>query len=306
LSEGLLGAVAGVPAEPEVPASQQATGSLLFPYECVTQDGRLVPLSMSQVYSDTVWRDLLGSTEMVGQMRAAGIVPILARLVFATSEATFAPGTRFSASGRYALAHHAGASNEIERILLRMWGQARGRPGHAFAPAAPGAPLVAAGETYAEHVFTRLFVPPAERRVTRLPGVEEPGPRVEALAPDAPFLLPPGATPIDEDFSPDAVPVVMSLGHTDSNQHVNSLVYPRLFEEAALRRLAARGREVRVLPRLVDCVYRKPCFAGDAMRFWLRLVERGPRVTALGLLLREGETPATGKPHVFVRLDLSP
>ena len=36
-------------------------------------------------------------------------------------------------------------------------------------------------------------------------------------------------------------PVVFGVVHTDSNHHVNSLVYFRLFEEAALRRFAQLG-----------------------------------------------------------------
>lgn len=309
MSDRLLGSVAGVPAEPEVPAEQRVESRVTFPYENVTQDGRLVPLALSQVYSETVWRDLLSRSPVASQVREMGVVPILVRLVLGATEASFAPATRFLTTGRYDLAHSRGPSGEVERILLRMWAAARGPSGHVFAPAAPGAPPVAAGETYAEHVFTRLLAPPAERRVTRLPfsGYDPvPGPRVEPLAPAALLAPPPGATPIDQELAPDAVPVVMALGHTDSNQHVNSLVYPRLFEEAALRRLALLGREVRVLPRLVDCAYRKPCFAGDRMRFWLQLFERGARVTALGVLLRDGEEPAAGKPHVFVRLDFSP
>ncbi len=39
---------------------------------------------------------------------------------------------------------------------------------------------------------------------------------------------------------PGSDPVAFGLDHTDGNQHVNSLVYPRLFAEAALRRLGAR------------------------------------------------------------------
>jgi hypothetical protein len=78
------------------------------------------------------------------------------------------------------------------------------------------------------------------------------------------------AEPLDEAELPDEATVAFGLAHTDSNQHVNSLVYPRLFQEAALRRFAARGRSTRVLPRRIEIAYRKPCFAGDRARITLR------------------------------------
>ena len=63
--------------------------------------------------------------------------------------------------------------------------------------------------------------------------------------------------------------------HTDSNQHVNSLVYPRLFEEAVVER--AFDPEARVpgaeslLVRAIDIRYRKPFFAGDRASIALAL-----------------------------------
>src|SRR5205823_12900006 len=44
-----------------------------------------------------------------------------------------------------------------------------------------------------------------------------------------------GARALDE-VAPDDFAETFGLVHTDSNHHVNSLVYIRLFEEAALRR----------------------------------------------------------------------
>ena len=47
--------------------------------------------------------------------------------------------------------------------------------------------------------------------------------------------------------------------HTDGNQHVNSLVYPRIFEELALR----RHGDPKILARAIELRWRKPFFAGD-------------------------------------------
>jgi hypothetical protein len=74
---------------------------------------------------------------------------------------------------------------------------------------------------------------------------------------------PDGADLLDAEYHPDPVVTAFGLDHTDSNQHVNSLVYPRLFAEAALRRLAELERPRRLLIRALDIAYRKPSFAGD-------------------------------------------
>jgi hypothetical protein len=50
-------------------------------------------------------------------------------------------------------------------------------------------------------------------------------------------------------------------------------VYPRVIEEAALRAIAAAGKDTRLLARTVTLAYRKPCFAGDSVRVALRLYE---------------------------------
>jgi hypothetical protein len=84
---------------------------------------------------------------------------------------------------------------------------------------------------------------------------------------------------------------------------VNSLVYPRMFEEAALRRLAARGRPTAVLGRAVEIAYRKPCFAGQRMRIWLRAYVRRGEHGAVGTFVPEGEPAA--RPHAVLRLELS-
>ena len=55
--------------------------------------------------------------------------------------------------------------------------------------------------------------------------------------------------------------------HTDSNQHVNSLVYPRVFEELAVR----RHGDAKLLARAVEMRWRKPFFAGERARVALAI-----------------------------------
>jgi acyl-CoA thioesterase FadM len=112
------------------------------------------------------------------------------------------------------------------------------------------------------------------------------------------MLVPEAAEALDADHVADATETCFGLEHTDSNQHVNSLVYPRLFAEAALRRLAAMGESRAVLVRELDIAYRKPSFAGDRVRVHQRMFRVGGKLGAAGYLAADGET----KPRVCARI----
>ena len=138
------------------------------------------------------------------------------------------------------------------------------------------------GGVYAEHVYTRLFAPKDERRVERLPeGI--------AVGPDRPWielagLLHTGAEAVD------ARPVargevLFGLTHTDSNQHVNLLVYPRLFEAHAL---AAWG-DGRLLMRAIDVMWHKPSFAGERTTVSVQRISGPTRFGAIATVSVEGE-----------------
>ena len=91
------------------------------------------------------------------------------------------------------------------------------------------------------------------------------------------------------------------LAHTDSNQHVNSLVYPRLFEDAALRRFAALGKlKPPVLARHVEAAFRKPCFAGERYVIALQAFTIAGKLGAVGAFLSDGSV--TARPHCCVRM----
>jgi hypothetical protein len=145
------------------------------------------------------------------------------------------------------------------------------------------------GSVLTEYVFTRPFAEPNERRVTDLGESGRDAKVIEWAEPKA--LL-------DGPLEVDAVPIAFGLTHTDSNQHVNSLVYPRLFEEAVLRRLG-RGD---VLARRLDVRYRKPSFAGDRLSLALNVTERDGAVTASGVFFEPGTEPTAGR--VFLQLQL--
>jgi hypothetical protein len=98
------------------------------------------------------------------------------------------------------------------------------------------------------------------------------------------------------------------VAHTDSNQHVNSLVYPRLFEDAALRRFAALGRlKPPVLSRHVEAAFRKPCFAGETYAVALQAFTLEGRLGAVGKFVSQADASSEeglrkAKGHCFVRM----
>ncbi len=117
--------------------------------------------------------------------------------------------------------------------------------------------------------------------------------------PEALLALPEGAVALDEAEVADESAAMFGLDHTDSNQHVNSLVYPRLFIEAALRRFHAhgRGRPARAA-RAMEIAYRKPCFAGDRARVSARAFAMGDRLGVVAALHAEGDA----RPRCAARL----
>jgi hypothetical protein len=288
--------------EPDVPAEQRAEGSITLRYEDVSQDGRVLLGALPSALG-VVWREIARGSPSRG-VRDAGIVPLLARLTIAGGAGPVSVLEPLQARGCMQLAHSVDASGELDKILLLMWASVTGTRGrtHGPAPDDAGEP-VEVGRVFAEHVFTRPFAPPDRRRVLRLesPGLPEvPEARWTWRSPQSLLELPDGATALDPEPSADAAPVVLGLDHTDSNQHVNSLVYPRLLTEAALRRFAAHATSRALLARSVELAYRKPSFSGDAVRWHVRAFSAAEGPGATAALLPEGEPSA--RPLVTARI----
>ncbi len=278
------------PPRPDLPADAVATAEFPLRYEDVAQDGRMMTTAIPPAIGWTVWRQLLGNHPAAKAMQQTGIVAILSRLTVDGSDAPIRIDRPAEATGGYQLAHHATAGS-VDKLFLNMWVEVRGARGRLVPPEPAGAPVVA-GRVFAEHTFTRLFAPPDQRRVTRLglPGLPEVPPAVHPFAPPTTAMeLPAGAEPLDDEYRPDPTSTVFGLDHTDSNQHVNSLVYPRLFAEAALRRLATLGHPRAGLVRALDIAYRKPSFAGDAVQVHLRAFRLGERLGAAGFVADAGD-----------------
>ena len=301
-----------LPPLPNLPGTQRATGSFPVRYEDIAQDGRLLLEASTTALGAAVWGPRITKHPLNTYMREARIVPILTRLVVEGTPGPFSVIGRLTANGAFQLAHARAANGDVDRIFLDMWAEVTAPIGRTHGPAPERAgETITAGRIFAEHVFTRLFAAPAERKVTRfdaagiiaLPAVPES--QREARALPAILDLPTGAVALDPELRVDPTPVVFGITHTDSNQHVNSLVYPRLFEDAALRRFASLGKSSAVLARALEIGFRKPCFAGETMRIALRAYTLGEKIGAVGVYVTEKDaasdaTLAVARPHAYV------
>lgn len=271
------------PPMPDFAPERVATASFQLRYEDIAQDGRMMATALPPAIGWTVWRQLLAEHAAASEMQRQGLVAILSRLTVEGTDEPIRVDRRVDSTGGYQVAHTRNPAGDVDKLFLNMWVEVRGARGRIVPPEGPGASVVA-GRVFAEHTFTRPFAPADQRRVTRLdiPGLPSvPDAAYDFPSPTTAMELPPGAVPLDADYLPDDTITAFGLDHTDSNQHVNSLVYPRLFVEAALRRLAPRARLVRSL----DIAYRKPSFAGDRVRVHLRTFTLADRIGAAGFLV---------------------
>ncbi len=270
--------------------------------------------AMAPALGEVVWRQLLTPKPATGALLAQGIVPILSRLVIEGCGGPFSTLHPIDASGLYELAHAVGPSGAVERLLVNMWVEASLPLGRTFGPPPERAgEMAVAGRLFAEHVLTRLFAPPEQRKVLKieLEGMPEiPGRRLDVVSAVSVMELPTGATPLEDGMRLDPSLVAFGVSHTDSNQHVNSLVYPRMFEDAAVRRFAKLGRmKPPVLARFCEAAFRKPCFAGERYGIALRAFTLGDRLGAVGGFFAEADAGHdlrgdldAARPHCAVRM----
>lgn len=291
-----------VPVRPELPPDQCAVGQLGLRFEDVSQDGRIMLRGLPHGLGEVLWRTVLAHHAIYHGLLADGVLPILSRLVIESLQSPISIAKPVEGSAGFQLAHTVDANGAVDRLLLNLWLDVYGVCGMTYGPPPDGAGArLHVGRVFAEHVFTRLFAPPGERKVLRFEGhglPPVPEARHEWRAAAELLVLPEGAHWLDDMLMLDAAPVVFGLGQTDSNQHVNSLVYPELFERAALRRFAALGQSTVMLPRFVELVFRKPSFAGETVNLASRAFEHGTRLGIAGVLMAEGEP----KPRVAVQM----
>ncbi|HWO22648.1 MAG TPA: hypothetical protein VNO30_28005 [Kofleriaceae bacterium] len=285
------------PPRPVFPAGQSSTAEVLLRYEDIAQDGRLIPVALPTAMS-ALWQNVLRSHPGQRAAIASGVLPILTRLTLTSLEAPIRVDVPVETRAGFLLTHDRDPDGEA-RIFMNVWAELHGAAGR-IGTRPPGPPVLA-GHLFAEHTFTRLFAPPGRRRVSRLeaegyPAIPEA--RYEAPVPTSAGEPPAGASWLDA-LAPDPAEVAFTLDQTDSNQHVNSLVYIRIFLDAVQRRLAAGARPLAVLSRAVDIAYRKPCFAGDRVRAHVRLFEADGALGAAGVIAGPGEEE---RPRCYIRV----
>jgi hypothetical protein len=270
-------------------ASLASGTATLFPrYEDITQDGRLMLVPMMHGLGAAAWGAVQREVTALESFAKQGIMPILRRLVLVGEGGPVSVHAPVEYEGHAHLARETGGN----RLFVNMWLDARAPLASTFGPKpAEDAEKVLVGRIFAEHVITRPFGPKEDRRVTHL---DAPGlPRVphdehgyeltESLVGGADLTI--------------AGIVPFGMMHTDSNQHVNSLVYPRLFEEAVLRHLGEDAKGL--VSRAVELRWRRPFFAGDKAVMRLGMLDKR---TALGTFCPDGGDPH--KPSCAIKMTL--
>ncbi len=298
------------PDEPEVPETDRVQGQCGVRYEDVSQEGQLLLLSTLYPLGDVVWRQLLGNHPLTARPQDTGVLPILSRLLVETTASPISVAAALDVDARIQLAHGL-VDCRVDRIYLNIWMRLFGVVARTNAPRPAGAGAsVQVARVFVEHVLTRPFAAPAERKVTALEVPDFPAvpPTEWPLRTPADVLACPSdarlvdASPVSETHE-----VVFGYNHTDSNRHVNSLVYPRLFLEAALRRFAAHGWDTRRHARRLEVAFRKPCFAGQTATIAVAALDRGePSATQHGAVgafgaFHSAEAPLE-RPHCTLQM----
>lgn len=241
---------APVPTPPVDPDGGRVRGPVRLRYEDISQEGRLLLLGIPHALDQICWPAVFQHAGMQAVL-SAGVIPIRARMLIEGGEGPVSALLPLRGEGLWHRAATRDARGEVDRLLLMMWVDLYGRAGWTFQPPDPDAPEILAGRVYVEHVFTRLWADPAERRVRAVDGWTPretwPWRSPEAVAADPPDARRRHQRPI-------------GLMYTDPNNHVNSLVYPRIFEEEAI---ALRGQPEAA--RRLEVVWRKPFFAGEVL-----------------------------------------
>tara|TARA_R110002073_G_scaffold241497_3_gene403341 strand:- start:28239 stop:29132 length:894 start_codon:yes stop_codon:yes gene_type:complete len=292
----MLAPMSDVPDMPLGAEVVRTKAALAMRYEDVCQDGRLMTMGMPQALG-TVWRESVQSMP-VWNARNVGIIPILAQMWMRGTDERVHVGRPAHCEGEALLAHTKDEEGGVARIVLDMRARIYATRGSVLGAQPEGAgETVLAGEVFARHVFTKLFAAPGDRRVRKLeiPGVPAiPSCEVSWIAspsqPDEDALEWLDPEPQNAVYQP-----LFAPHHCDSNQHVNSLVYPRMFEDAAHVRFDELGVKHAVLSREVALSFRRPFFSGQRSSLALRAFRQDESLGVSGQFLG-----AEGKGHCDV------
>jgi hypothetical protein len=234
-------------------------------YEDLTQDGHVKLTALQHALGRACFAELWPQHPLAGLARE-GVWPILSRLALEVEPVPAKLLGGLEGRGSLRLVHERDTGDRVQALLVNaeasIWATPRRSRGD------DPTKLVRVGRAFGDHVFTRPLAEKGSRKVLAfdVPGYPAlPSTRYARPTLEQTLRVATKACALEPAFTPDVAPWVFGLTHTDGNQHVNSLVYIRLFEDAALRRLSELGRDARVLARSVEVNYRKPCFAGEAL-----------------------------------------
>lgn len=291
---------------PNLPDAQRSRAEFLLRYADVDQTGALKLSALPLALERCGWDEVMKPGEPMERLaREHGMLAILTRFRMRSGGGPISVSETVTGEGAYDWSHTTDDSEAVNRILFTIHASLTGRAGvtHGAPPANAGAP-VELGSIEAEHVFTRPFAPRAERRVLALPegcGLPAvPGSRATWRVPARLATPPNDARRLDREPRL-ARRVVFGLTHTDSNRHVNSLVYPGLFEEMVLERLFDLGVATDALQvRDLEIAYRKPCFAGERVEVMVQALRLGDRFGAVGSFVPMDREDR--RPHCYVQV----
>jgi hypothetical protein len=288
------------------PAPDAARADFQIRYDDLTQHGHIkqvtLPMVLAKVCMETLW-----AHHPLVVTRKQGIVPILSRLVIESEPVAVSFGAPLQGRGCIELAHERAHSGAVSALFMNSHADIWAIPSRRNQGVDPSTRQhIRIGRAFGEHVLTRPFGPAEERKVLSFDVAGQPDvpeathTRVRV---DQNVQLPEGATALDAAFTPDAAAWSFGLIHTDLNQHVNSLVYARMFEEAAVRRAALHGHNRALFAHKLSLCYRKPCFAGETQHCMLRAYTLDGAFGVVGYLAPEGTAPE--RAHCSFQLQFS-
>ncbi|NRA34639.1 MAG: hypothetical protein HRU17_15010 [Polyangiaceae bacterium] len=251
-------------------------------FEHVAQDGRPKIDALLLAIEESGWGGLLRHLKFPIGLRKHGLYPILAKIHAKSTDASIRARGTLSSVSNVELGYTPD-KGQGRRELMRIHTDVRGTSGrtHGAKPEDEGQ-AVEIGQLTTEYVWTKLFAEPGQRRVHTLPETDFEGvPRgpLQWSAPESLLQLAADEQALESELSPDSAVTRVGLTHTDANHHVNSFVYPRLFEEAALRRLAGLGRATPdLLVREAHFAFQRPGLVGMELQVRARAFERDGRL----------------------------
>lgn len=287
---------------PPAPAGSNIIKSQgILRFEDITQDRRLNLLGLPQLL-DAVWEEAYSDPTLMASAHNHQMIPILTRMILHGTGESFPVKTPQVGACAYELSHASLREGEAPRIFLNMWADVEGTRGSVYPPHPKGSgEQAASARIFAEHIFTRPFGKAGERQVNSIPGIGVPPAVYGYVHPKRTLDLPEGATPLDDTLRPHPLPIQFGVMHTDSNHHVNSLAYPRIFQEALLHRAYEHGIQSGLLAQRVEVAWTKPCFAGQRVTLSLQSFKLGDEIGAVGTFTPEGGS----RPHCYVRMCLA-